>query len=194
MGFLAYHPTRHLRDRAWMGSTDLHITRLRKRRDELSALIETAEEQLVHRAGVAFEAGHIDMFDLSNAIEVLAVMRSGKRRERWADAGLPSPEEIRSWVLSQPNCPDGSWWQDGQYCGGGPRPADGQAVVYVLYDANNAPCYVGSSEHFDQRLMVHRGDKNFASWRAWPCADRATAYRRESEMLRDVMPRLNRRR
>ena len=179
---------------AWMGGTDQHIKRMRKRRDDLYTLIDKAEEQLIHRAGIEFTSGRIDMFDLHEVTRTVAVQRNGKRRTRWLAAGLPSPEEIRAFVLSQPNCPDGSWWRQGQYCGGGSRPPDGQSVVYVLYDDRNEPCYVGPIEHFDERLMAHRKDKDFASWRAWPCLDREDAYRRESEMLRDVMPRLNRRR
>jgi hypothetical protein len=50
---------------------------------------------------------------------------------------------------------------------------------------------VGSSANFQQRMVVHRRTKQFASWRAWPCLNRKDAYRREDAMLREYAPYLN---
>lgn len=71
-------------------------------------------------------------------------------------------------------------------------PEKGQAVVYVLFDADMTPCYTGSTGRFLLRLRSHQKDgKAFSFWMAYPCEDRAAAYAREEELLAKYKPYLN---
>lgn len=177
-----------------MGGTDQTIQKLKERRAALKSMQEQAEEQLIHRASVEFRAGRITEDDLLEVSGIVRVSCSARCATRWASAGLPLPVDIQRRINYRPNCPDGSWWQQSRFVRSGSRPPSGQAVVYVLYDEAGEPCYVGSTGDLQRRLIEHRREKTFDSWRAWPCIDRIDAYRRESEMLRTVMPALNRRR
>lgn len=87
--------------------------------------------------------------------------------------------------------PDGTWsgaWP----LDGHAYPPRGQAVVYVLFDNDNTPCYVGSTSGLLTRLRRHSSeDKQFTHWVAHPCPDREAAYRLEDRLLREHTPYLN---
>jgi len=99
---------------------------------------------------------------------------------------------------------DGYWSGVADLKPDAPRPRDGQAVVYVLFDDRNVPCYVGSTGKFKSRIDTHfrnaagyrrsRGGgegKDFARWVAYPCADREAAYQLEDRLLKEHKPYLN---
>lgn len=74
-----------------------------------------------------------------------------------------------------------------------PIPPRGTSVVYVLFDANNEPAYVGSTENFLARMKAHCLEKpGLANWIAYRCRDRNHAYQLEDRLLKQHMPRLNR--
>jgi hypothetical protein len=155
-----------------------------------------AEEQFVHRVGVEFAAGHLSEMDLRDLYYEFRDIAASGFGKRWdAAVAIPWSKLTKQTGAWRPNGPGGSWHGSGvPIWPNDPCPANGISVVYVLYEADWSPCYVGSSEQFRQRIKAHKKTKAFEYWRAWPCTDRADAYRRESEMLAEVMPHLNKRR
>ncbi len=102
-------------------------------------------------------------------------------------------KRVAQFAKRLPNGPEGSWTGEYPIAAGAPSPLSGAAVVYVLFDEANAPCYVGSTHTFRARLRRHEKDgKRFVRWQAHPCDDRDHAYRLEDRLLRQHMPYLNR--
>jgi hypothetical protein len=162
--------------------------------EELMVEREAWLRAAARRIGDDYRAGRLDTAGLTNGYE----------RYRKAARGVPGfgriwhqetgvhPGAAQSAARHAPSGPGRSW--QGAYPIEGGRPPDGQAVVYVLYDELNEPCYVGSTDVFVDRLRQHvAAGKAFAYWSAWPCPDRETAYQREDDLLRQVKPYLNRR-
>lgn len=192
-------------------ATLLHIEMLIRRIDRIINTQIEAEEQLLHRAGRDYAAGRLTIEDLHALYRryrdtIWRQLPSGPgyyyrpgflglwnhnvpiRAEQIAHRARQSISNPR-W---QPNGPEGSW--AGDYpIGNGSRPPDGQNVVYVLFDAQNTPCYVGSTKDFKTRLKVHARTKKFVRWAAYPCADREAAYLLEERLLAEHKPYLNRR-
>ncbi|WP_432563691.1 GIY-YIG nuclease family protein [Kineococcus sp. SYSU DK003] len=178
-----------------LASTLDQIARLKQRRETLKQAQRDAEAQLVHRVGVAHRRGDLSEQDL---VDLYYSLREASQREpgfatRWDEAvDLDSRTIARARQFnSLPNGPDGSWQGDNPLPAGASAPRTGVAVVYVLFDDDGSPCYVGSSMQFRSRLTWHRKRKSFRYWAAYPCADREDAYVREERMLREVLPRLN---
>jgi predicted GIY-YIG superfamily endonuclease len=102
---------------------------------------------------------------------------------RRMERNLPNGPTPGTWVGEVP-----STWVD-------PQPQEYQAVVYILFDALNAPVYVGSTDNFPVRLKTHvRQKPGIARWTAYLCEDREAAYRLEDKVLKERMPNLNKRR
>lgn len=110
------------------------------------------------------------------------------------NAHMPIPASRVPWCRRDvPNGPLGSWVGEIPV-GEGPCPPAGVAVVYVLFDGANEPVYVGSTDDFRGRMGQHRKSKPEAvRWTAYRCRDREHAYEVEVQLLRQHMPRMNKR-
>lgn len=154
-----------------------------------------AETQIIHRIACDFEAGRIGTRELYDVFMRLKATAADGFNKRWS-ARFPdqyNAHRMRYVYLNLPD-PDGNW--RGLFPLGPTEvaPPAGQSVVYVLFDAANAPCYVGSTEHLRARLKNHADNgKQFARWLAYPCADREAAYLLEERLLSEHKPYLNRR-
>lgn len=177
-----------------------HITKLSEKIDELFWRQLEAEGQVFHRLKCLYQDGSASIVDMLDAYQMWASQVCAEGwHERWADAGLPSEDELHSLFVAglkhQRNEPYG-WSGDWKKAtAASPMPPRGQSVVYILYDASNDPCYVGSTGDFAKRLADHRrGGKAFIRWAAYPCTDRAAAYLLEDRLLKENMPYLNKKR
>jgi hypothetical protein len=178
------------------------IQSLASQRAELTEAQYATERQFIQRLASDFTAGRLDLFGLFAMYGVLKEVA----RERTPTVGLGvrwnegMPFSVQSlWSRIQrltahaPN-EDGVWRGSFPFADGERYPARGQSVVYVLYDAENAPCYVGSTKAFRTRLKAHaREGKAFTRWLAYPCAHRAAAYALEDRLLKERTPYLNNR-
>ena len=187
--------------RSGLDATYGHIGLLRDKQAALRAAQIAAEEQLLHRVGVLYEAGEVDEGVLVAFYEAYAAVALPKYTMRWnaaisfTAARLQSHRaHLRYLERHAPNTPDGTWrgtWPLGDYS----TPADLVPVVYVLYDGGSEPCYVGSTERLRARLQQHERDgKPFAHWTACRCDDREAAYQLEDRLLAEYKPYLNKRR
>lgn len=180
---------------SWRSRFDVtlqHLAFLKRKEEQLHTARLDAEAQLLHALAGAYAAGDVGAVELSAAYEDYRRVCAPGFRNRW-DSALPISAARMKWALrDQPNGPHGSWFGTDPL-GDGVAPRAGQCVVYVLFDASNTPCYVGSSEDFRHRLMNHRRDKEFVRWVAYPCQDRARAYELEDRLLKEHKPYLNKR-
>lgn len=179
-----------------------HIANLNETHARLASKIETvaaareeAENQFAHRVGVDYRAARIDLLEVADlAAKFEAVAGPGKNL-RWQQAVGLSLASCRWLRANRPNGPRGTWVGDYPLAPTDARPMRGVNVVYVLYDADLVPCYVGSTSHFSARLRGHwRTGKRWTRWTAFPCRDRDEAYQLEGRLLAEHMPYLNRRR
>ncbi len=181
-----------------------HIARLRDRIATLTALAEDAETQAAHRIGANLRAAGNDEI---LACQAYSAFRDACRdrprfslvwdanvdvrsaRVRGVLAGLRARLQSETLAsLVDADSWSGEWPRWGAYC-----PGPGVHVVYVLFDADLTPCYLGSSSNLANRLRAHAHDgKRFARWQAYRHASRDAAREAETRMLRDVMPYLNR--
>lgn len=184
-----------------------HIALIRSKINRLFEAQLEAERQLLHRIGRDWVAGRLSAraaLDLHFRYQdtVCPKEEDGRRRympkrprydELWDEAVPVSFTDLYDLIYHAPNGPFGSW--QGEYPlshDSGPRPPNGQSVVYVLFDENNTPCYVGSTERFADRLRQHGRTKKFVRWVAYPCEDRGAAYALEVKLLAEHKPYLNR--
>jgi hypothetical protein len=173
-----------------------HIRLLQGKRDALTARQRAAEEQHLHRIAGEYRAGVITIYDLARAYkEFQAAAGEPGFAKRWEQGvGISRARMIHAASeMYRPNGPHGSWM--GIYpFDGGPFPQNNTPVAYVLFDALNQPCYVGSTQHFSHRMRKHTADgKQFTYWHAYPCTDRAAAYALEDRLLKEHKPYLNKR-
>lgn len=175
-----------------------HLALLKQKREQLQAIQRDAESQHLQRISCAYWAGLITKDDLVLIYDEFKSLSDAGYSIRWNDAVMPlRAAEIdahrRSLIHRRPNGPYGTW--EGAYpFNGSPTPGERTCVVYVLFDATNVPCYVGSTRSFRMRLNRHAADgKEFCYWRAHPCADRAAAYALEDSLLKQFKPYLNKR-
>lgn len=179
--------------RVSLDSTLQHIALLRERQDHLRDTQVRAENQLLHRAAAAYVAGSIGDVELADLYMAYSAVAVPGYLIRWNHA-IPIDARRMKHVLSNaPNGPHGTW--HGTYpVDGGPVPLDGASVVYVLYDDENQPCYVGSTHKMRFRLKCHARDKSFTTWTAYRCEDREAAYQLEERLLAEHQPYLNKKR
>lgn len=184
--------------------TLFHIELIQRKREKLHEAQLDAERQVLHRIGRDCVAGVLTEDDLVELYrryrDLVAHLKRPGIAKLW-DEAIPCPiKKIRyrvhyQWVAERCEPNDGTGWS-----GESPlepraqRPPDGQAVVYVLFDHENVPCYVGSTEKFKARIDAHGRDKAkpFVRWAAYPCDDREAAYQLEDRLLKEHKPYLNR--
>lgn len=176
-----------------VASTLQHIERLREKEEKLQSARHQAEEQFLARIGSSFRCGDINHHQLVAVFERYKDMRLVGRLTRW-DAHVSITWKQMCYLRVQlPNGPEGSWVGDYPFLPEQPAPISGVSVVYVLFDETNEPCYVGSTHTFRTRLAGHRkAGKDFVRWQAHPCRDREHAYLLEDRLLKEHLPRLNR--
>jgi predicted GIY-YIG superfamily endonuclease len=170
-----------------------HVELLREKELKLEAARHEAETQVLHRVGAAYRAGEIDLQQLYAIYEHYKAIGLVGRKTRW-DENVDVPWRQMTYLSTQlPNGPEGSWVGEYPILHGTTAPARGIAVVYVLFDEDNEPCYVGSTDQFRTRMTAHwKSGKRFVRWQAHPCRDRDHAYRLEDRLLKQHKPRLNR--
>lgn len=178
-------------------STLRHITLIRAKRENLRAAQIEAERQLCHRIGTDFAAGRLSEADLCELYDEYRLIAEPGFSDRWGEH-LPFSGKQMSGVKGRLRWREalssGPWSGEYPFLGHGqePTPPTGCSVVYVLFDAKNIPCYVGSTKYFSSRLTQHhRAGKRFGRWMAQHCANREAAYLLEERLLREHKPYLN---
>lgn len=178
-----------------LDATLQHLEMIADRRKKLLENQIEAEEQLLHRAGLLYRSGDLDLDGLCELYNRYKDVDPGRPRSALWNQNIAIPwNQMPHVARLRPNGPAGTW------VGGCPLGSDesaprrGQCVVYVLYGDDNEPCYVGSTQDLRARLKGHVSTgKVFARWQAYPCDDREAAYQLEERLLREHMPPLNRR-
>jgi hypothetical protein len=184
-------------------STLDEMVRYTKRIATLKERLGDAEGQLLQRWGHAYRAGLLTDEQVVDA--AMQVASGGHLPDgwvaRWNDAfGFDVRGSVYQRLYRLKNADrerqngDPGWYGTCDTSGiSFPRPPKGQPVVYVLYDINLDPIYVGSTGTFADRLKAHRRDgKPVAHWRAMPYTTREEAYLAEDAMLRAAKPEMNR--
>lgn len=188
-----------LLDRLGLAATHQHIGLLDRKREQLHAAQIAAEEQFLHHLGRAWRAGGMTEPELVAVFGAYMPVAVTGWKKRWLEAVGVHPNRMLHFLkepgYGAPNMPDGTWRGSWPLAHGESLPVNGTCVVYVLYDAANEPCYVGSSSNVRNRLKGHHADgKQFAWWTAFVCADREAAYQLEERLLSECLPYLNKKR
>jgi len=174
-----------------VSSTLQHIQLLRAKEARLAAASREALAQVIHRIGSAHRAGEITDAQLCAAFDGVKQTGMPGRMLLWDEHVDIRWKQVIQLKRRLPNGPEGSWVGEYPIADGAASPMPGTAVVYVLFDRNNQPCYVGSTEKFRARMASHGRTKDFVRWQAHPCDDRDHAYRLEDRLLRLHKPYLN---
>lgn len=172
-----------------------HLALLAAKAETIDTARISAEEQLIHRLACEYSNGSLDA---GAVYSTFAAARGSAARgfaKRW-DARMPHELQTKRiiWtaVKYAPD-PDGNWRGIYPFASETKTPAPGSSVVYVLFDDENRPCYVGSTEQFRIRMNAHHSaEKRFTQWIAHPCRDRETAFVIEERLLAEHQPYLNR--
>lgn len=94
---------------------------------------------------------------------------------------IAEEQSRRSWY--------GTFPLDGSYT----VPSKGVSCVYILFDKEDVPAYIGSTEQFRTRMGNHRRDRPgiFVRWICYTCENREAAYLLEEKLLGENLPYLN---
>ncbi|WP_262285423.1 hypothetical protein [Micromonospora sp. MA102] len=178
-------------------ATFQHCELIRRKINDLSVRLVEAQAQLYTAINREYRDGRLDMDDLALIYERARGLGPGFTT-RWDEhMSVPAGTVQYHWrnrVKTRPNAPGGTHWQGCYpYEPDTITPPRGQAVVYVLYDVDARPIYVGSTKVFRDRMRSHRRDgKPMTSWLAYPCDSREAAYLLESKLLDECRPSMNR--
>jgi predicted GIY-YIG superfamily endonuclease len=176
-----------------MSSTLQHITLIQQKEAKLAAARHDALAQVLHRIGSDYNTGQLTLAQLCTAFEETRQLNMTGSATTWNELIGIRWQRMIQLSKQLPNGPEGNWVGEYPFHPETVAPIHGVAVVYVLFDETNEPCYVGSSNNFRQRLKAHAKDgKHFARWHAHPCRDREHAYQVEDRLLKEHKPRLNR--
>jgi hypothetical protein len=173
-----------------------HLGLISVRRAKLTAASVEAERQVIHRAASDYAAGQLSLSGLAAFYLRFRDVASEGYTARWNECMPISLPRLRGYINAGrfDDANDGTWRGEFPFQPGVSTPIGGVNVVYVLYDADNVPCYVGSTCRFRPRLKRHRAEgKAFVYWMAYSCADRDAAYLLEDRLLHEHQPYLNRR-
>ena len=181
-----------------------HIQLIARKRAKLERAQIEAEQQLVHVVAREFNGGRIGYQELA---EIYAGVRgdgersaamSGFLTKRWRSA-LPDIGAVRVALQEREAASRATRvdaWEGRWPCYDRRQlPPVRTCVVYVLFDDELEPCYVGSTGSFGVRMSAHVKDgKRWAHWQAFRCRDREHAYQAEEQFLAEFKPYLNKRR
>lgn len=171
-----------------------HVERLRAKRATLEAAEREAVDQLATATGRVWRSGGIGVRDLAALYQRLrAGALSGFSKSWMSEVGLNNSGFYRELRRTPDADADGSWSGEYPLDQSARVPGRGVPVVYVLFDPEYVPCYVGSTGNMRVRLKAHDRDKAFVAWRAAPTSSRDEAYEIETEWLRGYKPYLNKR-
>ena len=174
-------------------STLQHIRLIQEKEARLAAARRKALQQTLHRIGSDYRTGQITHAQLITAFTHVRALEMSGRMSAWDEIVGISHRRLIQMAKQLPNGPEGSWIGEYPIPMDAPRPIYGVAVVYVLFDDANVPCYVGSTDKLSPRLTARAKDgKRFVRWHAHPCDDREHAYRLEDRLLKRHKPYLNR--
>jgi len=185
--------------RGGLEATHQHISLLRRKQDLLRASQIAAEEQFLCRIAQLYAARKISETELAFMYRAYAEFAVPGFLKRW-EANIPVKPGRVQYILRDletlerhaPNMPDGTWQGSWPLDRADRVPMYNTCVVYVLYDAMNEPCYVGSTQNLKARLKDHHKDeKPFTRWTAFACDDREAAYQLEEKLLGEHKPYLN---
>lgn len=176
-----------------VSATLQHIQLIEAKAARLAEARRDALAQVLHRIGTEYRTGAITQGQLCTTLDAIRTIQMPGRMKMWDEIiGVPW-KRVAQLAKQLPNGPEGSWVGEYPILAEAPRPIAGVPVVYVLFDQDNEPCYVGSTDKFSVRMSAHAKDgKRFIRWQAHPCDDREHAYRLEDRLLRRHMPYLNR--
>jgi hypothetical protein len=176
-----------------VSATLQHIQLIEAKVSRLTEARRDALAQVLHRIGTEYRAGAITQGHLCATLAAIRHIQMPGRMKMWDEiVGVPWKRVVQL-ARQLPNGPEGSWVGEYPLLADASRPIAGIPVVYVLFDQDNEPCYVGSTDKFSVRLSAHVKDgKHFVRWQAHPCDDRAAAYRLEDRLLKRHKPYLNR--
>ncbi len=185
--------------RAGLDATRQHIALLDRKREQLQTAQIAAEEQFLHHLGRVWRSGTMTEPELVAVFGTYMPVAVPGWKKRWMQAVGVHPNRMLHFLkepgYGAPNMPDGTWRGSWPLADDESLPVNGTCVVYVLYDATNEPCYVGSSSNVRSRLKGHQADgKEFTWWTAFVCADREAAYQLEERLLSEYQPYLNKKR
>lgn len=175
-----------------------HIKLISAKREALVAKQLEAEAQLIHAVSREWRNGNLTLLELADVYEEYRQTSDPGYSKRWneaapvlADALLRVRKDVSSRYAPEPET---GWYGIFPLGELSARPRPGVCVVYVLFDGNNVPCYVGSTNNLAARMKAHHKDgKRFGKWQARSCSSRADAYALERRWLAQYMPYLNKR-
>lgn len=172
-----------------------HISLISRKRDKLREAQIQAEHQLCHRIACDYNAGRLtdqDLCDLYDEYRAVAEPGFGLRWGKHMPYGAHQMHGLKARLKRLAQKP-GPWSGEFPFGDVSETPPNKVSVVYVLFQRDNTPCYVGSTEYFRSRLRQHdKAGKRFTYWTAHPCVDREAAYVLEERLLREYKPFLNR--
>lgn len=178
-----------------------HIAVLQAKLDQLQTVKADSWEQLILAVSRRHQAGGLSLDELYELCVEMQQSYGPGFTKIWNRLAPMAYSRLRAVVYenrrrevlkwdTRPNGPNGSWF--GRFPLEMPYPRVGVAVVYVLFDETNEPCYVGSTEEFRVRMNAHLKEKlGLAAWVAYPCRDREHAYELEVDLLHQHKPRMN---
>lgn len=176
-----------------LAATEQHMQLLRDKRDRLNAALIDSQYQYLTALAREHRAGRITWVDLNHAHEVCRSHRTIDLTERWNSCLGVTPGKVRVNAQMMPNGANGTWHGVWPLPDGVSHPPRGAFVAYILFDDVRAPCYVGSTKNFRERLKNHyRDGKRWTSWIAHSCTDRKHAYQVETKFLQQYKPPMNR--
>lgn len=181
-------------------ATTRHIELIDQKTARLAQARTDSLAQLFTSVRNDYNAGRLNRYDLLHLYKGLRERVGAGLAPAWDAVGMPISAgwiitRLTRWDEYARNGPDElSWVGVFPIAPGDAAPFADEPVVYVLYDASNEPVYVGSTNGFRKRLRDHWKDgKRFVAWMAVPCVNRERAYELEEALLRQRMPKLNKR-
>jgi hypothetical protein len=172
-----------------------HIALLAAKRDRLLQTQLEAEDQFLFAITREYNLGQLSEADLATIyIDYRESSATPGYTKRWNKTVPVTAHRLDRVAKQTAIYGDGIWRGTFPLAEDEPTPMTGTPVVYLLFDGENAPCYVGSTMRLRRRLKEHaRTGKAFARWQAHACHDRAEAYRIEREWLAEHKPYMNKR-
>ncbi|MFI5688427.1 GIY-YIG nuclease family protein [Streptomyces sp. NPDC051636] len=129
------------------------IELLQREQKRLAEAQEKAEIQILQRYGAGYRCGDITITELLEFFHAYRALETPRWSLRWNEhISLPHQTCL---LLHPPNGPGHTWVGAWPCSEDAPTPLKGVAVVYILFDERNEPCYVGSTQRFRTRMNDH---------------------------------------
>jgi hypothetical protein len=162
-----------------------HIRLLQNKRRTLAEALVGAELQFLAALRREADAGHTTWPLLRDAYTTLSAGRLRGLDGRWTDLIGISPEKVIANAERETICAGGVWKGHWPLRRGERYPPTGKCVVYVLFDADIHPIYVHGTNRCALQFARHQAHgKQYLSWLAYGCVDRAEANMLEARLQR----------